>query len=65
MRSPQSRINGRRIAIENVAETAPAIIAACMTAVALMAFAVLLGAAAAAIPQIGTVLDQAEQLRGF
>ena len=65
MRSPQSRINARRITIESVAETAPAFIAVCMSAIALVAFAVALGAAAAAIPQIGAVLDQAEQLRGF
>lgn len=65
MKSPQSRINARRVTMERAADRAYDLVAGVMWAVALFALAVSIGAALAAFPQLDQVLDQAEQLRGF
>ncbi len=65
MRSPQSRINARRITQDQFTESLPLIISTCMVGIAAVAMAVVIGAALAAIPEISAFVDQAEQLHGF
>lgn len=65
MKSPQSRINSRRMTIDRAAKSAPDLVLAVMSAISILALAVTIGAALASIPQLDAVLDQAEQLRGF
>lgn len=65
MNAPQSRINARRVAIDRAADAAPTVIIACLSAVAALAAAVVIGAFLAAIPQLDAVLEHAEQMHGL
>ncbi len=65
MNSYQQRLNLDRLARDQIADRAPLIIAVCLSGVALIAAAVVLGAALAALPQLDAVLEQAEQLHGL
>ena len=65
MKSPQQRLNERIIATQNYTTTAIIITKVLILAVSVIGLAIVGASALEAMTQIGTVLDQAQQLKGY
>lgn len=65
MKSHQQHINARRIAAQNYIAAATLCVKAVIVLVAAVCMLVVLSSAFEALASVGTVLDQAQQLKGF
>lgn len=65
MKSPQQRMNARIIATQNYTSAAIIATKVLILAVSVIGLAIVGASALEAMTQIGTVLDQAQQLKGY